>query len=137
MGILITRESDYALRILRALSEGEQVTVGEICRRELLPQQFAYKVLRKLAKANLVKVTRGAEGGCRLAADLKQVSLLDLLRAMEEQEWIIACMEPGFRCQRREKCGSCIPHRELAQVQANLDRELKSHSIFEILNGKT
>lgn len=134
--MLITRESDYALRILRALSEGEQVTVGEICRRELLPQQFAYKVLRKLAKANLVKVTRGVDGGCRLTAELKSVSLYDLLQVMEEDDRVISCMEPGFRCQRREECGGCVAHRQLALVQANLDRELKAHSLEEILHGE-
>ena len=136
MRMLITRESDYALRILRALAEGEQVTVGEICQRERLPQQFAYKVLRKLSKAGLVKVTRGAEGGCHLTADLNAVSLYELLQVMEEDGRVISCMEPDFRCQRREECGGCVAHQQLAKVQASLDRELKAHSLEEILHGK-
>ena len=42
--LLITREADYALRILRTLSEGGLVTAAEITQRELIPRQFAYKI---------------------------------------------------------------------------------------------
>ena len=59
--MLITRETDYALRILRALSDGEQITVGDVCKRELLPQQFVYKILKKMEHAGLVRIARGAE----------------------------------------------------------------------------
>ena len=57
--MLITREADYALRILRALSGGEQVKAAEICERERLPQQFVYKILKKMEQAGLVRIARG------------------------------------------------------------------------------
>ena len=81
--MLITRETDYALRILRALSDGEQITVGDVCKRELLPQQFVYKILKKMEHAGFVRIARGAEGGCRLIADLEKTSLYDLIEAMK------------------------------------------------------
>ncbi len=61
--MLITRETDYALRILRALSGGEQMTVAAIAQDQQVPQQFAYKILKKLSKGGLVSIARGAEGG--------------------------------------------------------------------------
>ena len=82
--MIITRETDYALRILRALMDGQLHTVGELARGELLPQPFAYKIIKKLCKAGLVQITRGAAGGCRLSADLSQVTLYDLLLALGE-----------------------------------------------------
>ena len=48
--MIMTRESDYAVRILRALAGGEKMTVGRICEAEFVPVQFAYKILKKLAK---------------------------------------------------------------------------------------
>ena len=48
--LVITRETDYALRILRALLDGELHAAGEIDQTELLPQAFAYKLLKKLEK---------------------------------------------------------------------------------------
>ena len=73
--MLITRESDYALRLLRTLRDGEQYSVGELARREMVPQPFAYKIVKKLSAAGMVQVSRGAEGGCRLTADLTQTTL--------------------------------------------------------------
>ena len=50
-GVLITRETDYALRVLRALSEGEQLTAGDISEQQMVPKPFAYKIIKKLSKA--------------------------------------------------------------------------------------
>lgn len=134
--MLITRESDYALRILRALLDGQQHTVGEMADRELVPQQFAYKILKKLSRAGLVQVSRGAEGGCRLGADLAEASLYDLMAAMDESSDLSACMDPEYLCPWRETHGGCTVHCQLAAIQQRLDAELKSHSLLEILSGQ-
>ena len=96
--MVITRETDYALRILRALLDGEVHAVGEISRTEFLPQAFAYKILKKLEKAGLLEIRRGTAGGCRLTADLTHTSLYDLMAAMGERSDLSACMEPDFQC---------------------------------------
>lgn len=137
INLLITRETDYALRILRALSGGEQLTSGDICRKELLPQQFVYKIIKKLERAGVVRITRGAEGGCRLTADLKKLSLYDLTEIMEAEKIISACMEPGFICARRQECDSgCVVHGNLLKIQRVLDEQLKSYSLHQMLFEK-
>lgn len=64
----------------------------------MVPQPFAYKIVKKLSAAGMVQVSRGAEGGCRLTADLTQTTLYDLLRAMEEDSNISSCMEAEYAC---------------------------------------
>ena len=133
--VLITRETDYALRVLRALSDGQQRTAGEIAAGQLVPRQFAYKIIKKLSRGGLVTITRGADGGCRLAADLRQVSLYDLMTAMEEDACIVACMDPGYPCPWREAHGGCAIHCGLAQVQARLDEALRTHDLHSLIFG--
>jgi len=58
--MIITKETDYALRILRVLLDGEKHSVAEMSETELIPNQFAYQILRKLSAGNLVRVSRGA-----------------------------------------------------------------------------
>ena len=82
--MLITKETDYALRILRALSDEGRVTAVQLANEEQIPQQFAYKILKKLQKGGLIQILRGADGGCTLAAQLEQVSLFRLMQIMEE-----------------------------------------------------
>lgn len=77
--MIITKETDYALRILRVLLDGEKHSVAEMSETELIPTQFAYQILRKLSAGNLVRVSRGALGGCELSCDLDATSLYDLM----------------------------------------------------------
>ncbi len=133
--MVINKETDYALRILRALTDGELHTAGQLSQEELLPQAFTYKILKKLERAGLVEVVRGVAGGCRLAAaaDLEKTSLYDLMAVMEESSSLTACMDPQFQCPWRGRYGGCAVHGNLMRIQEKLDQELKGHSLREIL----
>ena len=131
--MIITRETDYALRILRALLDGELHTAGQIAQDELLPQSFAYKILKKLEKNGLIEVVRGTAGRCRLASDLSATSLYDLMIAMGERSGLSSCMDPEYPCSWRSCHGGCTVHGKLMEIQKKLDNELRSHSLQEIL----
>lgn len=130
---MITKETDYALRLLRALADGKRHTAAALAGGELVPQPFAYKILKKLSKAELVRAVRGVEGGCQLTADLKKTTLLDLMTAMEEDRSLSACMNPEYHCDWRARHGRCPVHCRLAEIQKKLDLELESHSLAELL----
>jgi Rrf2 family protein len=134
--MLITREADYALRILRALSGGEQTKAADICERERLPLQFVYKILKKMERAGLVRITRGQEGGCQLTADLRKVSLYDLVETLKADHLVGACMQPGFQCAWQQTHAShCMVHRQLQQMQGVFDTELRKRSLHHMLFG--
>ena len=132
--MLITRETDYALRILRALNDGTQKNTSEICKSEMISQQFAYKIIKKLKTAGFIQITRGTDGGCTLVADLKQISLYDLIQRMDGRKEISVCMNSEFHCERHAKqSDACNIHAKLTQVQQVLDCELKKHTLYEML----
>jgi len=132
--MLLTRETDYAMRLLRGLLTGEKRSVGQLSEAEMIPQQFAYKIIKKLNRAGLVEITRGVEGGCRLSADLEQVSLYDLMEIVEGCHGVNACMSPDYRCPRRER-GGCLIHTQLAGLQKKIDDELRSYDLKTLLTG--
>ncbi|MEG1912078.1 MAG: Rrf2 family transcriptional regulator [Cloacibacillus sp.] len=133
--MMMTRETDYAVRILRALSSSPRLSLRQICASELIPVQFAYKILKKLDKGGYVEVFRGAEGGCSLKADLSSVTLYDLLACINEEFLINACMSPSHDCQwRKSRCGTCRVHDNLKKIQFTIDEELKKHTLDELLN---
>lgn len=55
--MFITRESDYAMRVIRALMWEPRLSVSEICERESITAPFAYKILKKLQNAGSWKDT--------------------------------------------------------------------------------
>lgn len=135
--MLITKETDYALRILRGLTDGERHTMRSLCQAEAVPQQFAYKILKKLSQAGLVRSVRGVSGGCELAGDLSQTTLYDLMEAMEENRQVIACLQPGYQCKWEKKHGSrCTVHQKLGHIQEMMDQELRSHSLQSLMSGE-
>lgn len=132
--MIMTRETDYAIRIIRALSCGGQVSVPRISELELVPVPFAYKITKKLSQAGYIEIVRGVDGGCRLLADLRELSLLDVLKCINEEVYVNACIAPGYECRWRTKnCGGCSVHSGLEKIQAEIERELSSHKVVELL----
>ena len=131
--MLLSRETDYALRILQNLLDGRRKSAGEISAEELIPQQFAYKIIKKLSNAGFVDITRGVEGGCKLIADLEKLSLYDLMAATDGICEVNNCMDPGYQCPRKLKKGGCFTHVKLISIQKKLDEELRSYTIKSLL----
>ena len=135
--MIITKETDYALRILRVLLDGEKHSVAEMSETELIPTQFAYQILRKLSAGNLVQVSRGALGGCALSCDLDAISLYDLMEVMGERGVLCACMKPGYNCRWRGEHGRCAIHCQLMALQQTQDEAFRAVSLRRLLTGKS
>lgn len=59
------------------------------------------------------------------------------MKVMDEETLVISCMEPGYQCTRPGSGGAhCGVHQRLCAVQAALDRELKSHTLQELIFGQ-
>ncbi len=132
--MLFTKETDYAIRFFRTLQDGKQYPVSEIAEREMIPQQFAYKILRKLSKAGYVNVTRGAKGGCRLAVDPAEVTLLELVGTIESKKAFVPCLDADYSCEYRSSHGGCKVHENMNFVEEQLKQGLAGISIDDILN---
>ena len=132
--MLITRECDYAVRVIRALSGEERLSVNDICEREEITAPFAYKILKKLQKAKIVRGYRGVHGGYSLKKSVSEITLLDVYLAIDPGMYIIECMNPKKKCGRDEKLdGGCEVHQELLRIQERLQDMLSERSLQEIL----
>lgn len=131
--MLLTRESDYAVRIVRALKNGEKQAVKSICAKEDIPEPFTYKILKKLEKASIVKAIRGAQGGYYLSRSLNELTLEDIIVAIDSDLAITQCTTKNSVCIRNEVLAPCTVHSELLRIQEILMKELKSKTLAEIL----
>ena len=134
--MIITRETDYALRILRALSDGHRHTMKNICEEAVVPQQFAYKIIAKLAKGGVVDSVRGSGGGCLLDCYLRELSLYRLLEIMGDDDRINACMASEYECSWEKKCRKhCEIRRKLCRIQMQLQKEIDQYSVYFLIHG--
>lgn len=128
--MLLTKENDYAIRMMRSMKDGEKHTIKDICQEEEVPEAFAYKILRKLQKAGLVEVVRGVSGGCRIKKPLYELTLYDVVTAVDEEPLIMPCLRKN--CSRNTKGTVCKVHGELAKIQKVLMQELKERNLAEL-----
>ena len=130
--MLITRRSDYAMRICRVMHDGKVHNVREICQAEEIPKAFAYKILRELEMAGLVKSERGNQGGYYLNRPLSELTLYDVVNITEDDLAILHCMKE--ECNRNPDSMPCKVHQEIERIQNILIDELKKKTIEEILD---
>lgn len=134
--MLISRETDYAIRILRKLQDGDLHAAGDVARSEYVPEAFAYKILNKLTRAEIVEAVRGNTGGYRLAKDLKSVTVHDLFMALGAQFYLNACLDPNKDCPWRDTHGHCAAHENLSVLQREIGSLLKKLSIQDLLKPR-
>ena len=95
----ITRRCDYACRILRAAykSGDAYVSVSDIAEDEDIPYAFARSIQHDLVKGGLIKTVRGARGGLALNCDPAEVTLLEVLEAIQGPVSVSLCvLDPEY-----------------------------------------
>ncbi len=130
--MLITREMDYAVRVVRALKDGTKVSASEVAKKEHLPQAITYKVLNSLLKSKLIGSMRGVNGGYYLKCDLSNTTLYDICVALGEDMSITECVREGYEC-INNRCGECILNKEFNRIQSSLNRELQMTTLDKLL----
>ena len=133
--MFLTKECDYGVRIIRALSDGEKRIVEVICEAEHIPGQYAYKILKKLERAGLVQGVRGRNGGYKLKKALPQISLLDIVTAIDSNLYVFECLRKGHKCVNNPSGDDCTVHAELDRIQKVLQAEMSRNSIQEVLGA--
>ena len=134
--MFITRECDYAIRIIRELSNGEIKTVREICTMEHIPQQYAYKILKKLERAQLVNTYRGAYGGYRLGKEPAEITLYHILTAVADNLYVNECLQENYSCPRNTKHTPCTVHQECMRLDKLIMTTLQEKTMLDLLNHK-
>lgn len=82
----VSAKADYALRALIEIAEradGTAVSAEEIGRRQDIPHGFLQAILADLRRAGILRSQRGQAGGWRLAGPAAEVSVADVIRAVE------------------------------------------------------
>ena len=129
--MLVTREMDYALRILRALHREGQLSAAAVARREHMQKAITLKLLNRLLAAGVVESRRGVSGGYILRRRCEDMTIHDVFQALGDPPLINRCQREGYQCENFQTggCGIC---KELCRVQDVLDRELRRTPLSEL-----
>lgn len=105
----LSTKGRYGLRALIDLacySTDSPVSIASISARQDISERYLEQLMSMMKKAGLVKSVRGASGGYMLAKDMKDISVGDILRALEGSLEPVECagLEPDGECMAADSC---------------------------------
>jgi len=105
--IRINKLTDYAMLLLTRLAAAPQQlhSAQQLASTSALELPTVSKVLKLLNQAGLLESVRGAHGGYRLARPARDISVLDVISAIEGPFAMVECSIAPGRCDHEANCG--------------------------------
>lgn len=132
----ITRRTDYGIRILLELARrggGAPLSVRVIAAAQEVPYAFARSIQGDLVAAGLVLSKRGAAGGIVLARRAAEISLLEVVEAIQGRVSVSVCSkDPGW-CSRM---GGCSVHRVWCEADRLVSAHLASQDLASLASAE-
>jgi Rrf2 family protein len=132
--VRVSAKADYAVRAMveLAAAEGGPLKAERIAQAQEIPLKFLENIMTDLRQGGLVRSQRGAEGGYWLARPSDEITLAQVIRAVEGP---LANVR-GRRSEEVEFAGSATPLREVwVAVRASLRAVLESVTLADVARG--
>ena len=127
----LSKLSDYATALITAMA-GEPArtyNAAELAARAHVSLHTAAKLLKLLAKAQLVESLRGAHGGYKLARGPEKISVADIIAAVEGPIAVTQCAQHGGGCSIE---GSCATRSNWRLINGAIRRALEAVTLAQM-----
>ena len=131
----ITRQADYAIRAVLYLSRlgpNQRAATSTVAQEQRIPPSFLAKIISQLSIAGLLHTSRGARGGVSLAREPKNISLLDVVEAIDGPITLNECVADVAACTFNDDCPM---HSIWMEVQKDLVTKLHDTKFDSLANG--
>jgi Rrf2 family protein len=121
----ITRQADYAIRAVRYLARlgpNQRAATSTVAQEMKIPPSFLAKIISQLSIAGLLHTSRGARGGVTLAREAGEISMLDVVEAIDGPILLNECVGDPANCTFSE---DCMVHPIWTEVQETLVKRLR------------
>ena len=103
----ITRQADYATRAilhLARIGKNRHVATSLVAKEQQIPPAFLVKIISQLSIAGILHTSRGARGGVALAREPKNITLLEVIEAIDGPIQLNECVEANGICSFEDNC---------------------------------
>lgn len=129
----LSTKGRYGLRAtvdLALFAKNEPISISTIAAREGLSESYLEQLFAKLKKAGLVMSIRGTNGGYQLAKPASEISVGDILRALEGDMVLVDCPENEGVC---AKFDSCVTKYVWKRINNSIKDTMDSMMLEEII----
>ena len=128
----LSKKADYALIAMKHLAtrpDSASASAREIAEGYDIPTELMAKVLQRLARRGLVTSHQGTRGGYRLSRPTAQISVADIIQAIDGPLTVTACSTEDDQCGQYAKCSVRDP---LWKIKDRIVSALATCSLQEI-----
>lgn len=136
INLKISTKGRYGLRALidvAQFSEIEPVSINSIATRQGISERYLEQLMALLKKADLIKSIRGAGGGYVLARDMEQISVGDVLRALEGNLEPVECAA-FHETDSCEAAGGCVTKYVWQRINDSINQTVNEISIKQLVD---
>ena len=140
--MMFSTKAEYGVRVMAHLAKrggDDPISLGSIADAEGLPLAYLEHLVQRLRKAGLVESRRGAHGGYTLARDAGDITMAEVVRALEGAiapiECITADPDGGLICVREGEAGHdpCPTKLLWTRVQGSIVRTLNEMTLDDLV----
>ncbi len=127
----LSKKSDYALISMKhlAMRPDASSSAREISESYDIPLELLAKVLQRLVRARLLISVQGTRGGYRLGRQAAQISVADVIQAVDGPVTVTACSDTDHNCDQYTKCSIRDP---LWKIKNRIIDALNTVSVAEM-----
>jgi Rrf2 family protein len=127
-----TKRADYGLMAIHYIASQDElgaVSTKRIAEEFGIPAELLAKILQRLSKQRLIVSQNGPKGGYVLARRPDEITVGQVVRALEGPINIVSCLE-GSDCPQMERCNL---RRPVQKIQAAISQMLDTMSLAELV----
>lgn len=132
----LSSRTEYAVRAMAELAEmhgGGPISLREIAARQDIPEKYLEQLFRQLRKAELISGLRGAQGGYSLAREPCEITVGDIMRAVDGPIAVCSCAAEDKGDADCERKSHCAAHPVWAKLQDGIVSILDSTTLYDML----
>jgi Rrf2 family transcriptional regulator, iron-sulfur cluster assembly transcription factor len=128
----LSQTTGYAIKALGCLNEPSHHCrlIADVAKCAEIPKPYLAKIINSLARHGLVSAKRGYKGGISLTRRADDISLLEIVEAVEGKEWIGACLLGLEECSDQKTCPT---HAFWQRIRAEITEVLRTTTLAEII----
>ena len=109
----------------------EPVSLNSIAERQEISEIYLEQIFSALRKSGLVKSERGSQGGYRLGKSAAEITVGEILRALEGPLDIVDCITDSGRCKRYD---ACVTKDVWRKVTESINKTVDSITLEDLVN---
>lgn len=129
-----TAKTEYGVRAIMQVASNRDLTqVREISKRQNIPERFLEQVMALLKKSGLIESVRGASGGYLLSRPADNITLADIIEAIEGPITVMECLTGDDDLKCGQQTSACVVREVWKGIQSTIAKELHSITLANLV----